>query len=227
MGWQRQKEEVVRAAGKLLERGLVTATSGNVSVRLPTKDGRLPTNDDGQLFAITPSGVPYEDMKTEDIIVIDSDVDVIEGEGVPSSESLTHVAVYEARSDVRCVIHTHSLYASVLAVAAVDLPPIIDEMVVYLGGPVKVAEYGFPSTEELGEKTVAALEDRNAVLIRNHGVVSTGTGVFEAMRASELVERAAHIFVEARAFGRVQELPAPAVEAERQIFKMQQHIAQE
>ena len=220
MGWQRQKKEVVQAARKLLERGLVTATSGNVSVRLPTKDGR-------QLFAITPSSVPYEAMKIEDVMVIDSDVDVIEGEGVPSSESLTHVAVYRARPDVGCVIHTHSLYASVLAVAAVDLPPIIDEMVVYLGGPVKVAEYGFPSTEELGENTVAALEDRNAVLVRNHGVVSAGAGVFEAMRASELVERAAQIFVQASAFGHVQGLPPLAVEAERQIFKMQQHIAQE
>ena len=220
MGWQRQKKEVVQAARKLLERGLVTATSGNVSVRLPTKDG-------SQLFAITPSSVPYEGMKIEDVMVIDGDVDVIEGEGVPSSESLTHVAVYRARPDVGCVIHTHSLYASVLAVAAVDLPPIIDEMVVYLGGPVKVAEYGFPSTEELGENTVAALEDRNAVLVRNHGVVSAGAGVFEAMRASELVERAAQIFVQASAFGHVQGLPPLAVEAERQIFKMQQHIAQE
>ena len=166
-------------------------------------------------------------MKIEDVMVIDGDVDVIEGEGVPSSESLTHVAVYRARPDVGCVIHTHSLYASVLAVAAVDLPPIIDEMVVYLGGPVKVAEYGFPSTEELGEKTVAALEDRNAVLVRNHGVVSAGAGVFEALRACELVERAAQIFVQASAFGHVQGLPPLAVEAERQIFKMQQHIAQE
>ena len=220
MGWQRQKREVVQTARKLLERGLVSATSGNVSVRLPTKGDR-------QLFAITPSSVPYEDMKVEEILVVDEDVDVIEGEGVPSSESLTHIAVYKARQDVWCVIHTHSLYASVLAVAAVDLPPIIDEMVVYLGGPVKVAEYGFPSTEELGEKTVAALEDRNAVLIRNHGVVSTGAGVFEAMRACELVERAAQIFVQARAFGHVQELPPEAVEAERQIFKMRQQTTQE
>lgn len=220
MPWQRQKRVVLQAAQKLLERGLVAGTSGNVSVRLPVEDDR-------QLFAITPSGIPYETMKTSDIIIIDDDCDVVEGEGIPSSESLTHVAVYTARPDVRCVIHTHSVYASVLAVAGIDLPPIIDEMVVYLGGPVKVAEYGFPSTEDLGEKAVAALGDRSAVLVRNHGAVIAGSDIFEAMRACELLERAAHIFVQARALGDVQELPPEVVEAERQIFKMRQGTAQE
>ena len=147
MKWQSERTIVVRAAQQLLRLGLVAATSGNVSLRLEgdEKEG---------LIAITPAGTDYETMTPEDIVVVDYDVDVIEGDAVPSSESLTHVAVYKARSDISAVIHTHSIYASVLAVAGVPLPPILDELVAYLGGPVEVAEYGFPSSEDLGEKAI-------------------------------------------------------------------------
>ncbi|MFQ5873355.1 MAG: class II aldolase/adducin family protein [Dehalococcoidia bacterium] len=220
MGWDVEKRSVVEAAQNLLARGLVAATSGNVSVYLGEKD-------DSKLIAVTPAGMPYETMTAGQIVVIDFEGEVVEGDGNPSSESLTHIAIYKARPDVRCVIHTHSVYASVLAVAGIELPPIIDELVVYLGGPVKVAEYGFPGTEELGEVACAALEDRNAVLLRNHGVVGVGRSTEDALRACELVERAAQIFLHATALGKVGVLPPEVVEAERNIFKMMQGHSQE
>ena len=161
-------------------------------------------------------------MTPEDIVVVDYDVDVIEGDTVPSSESLTHVAVYKARSDISAVIHTHSIYASVLAVAGVPLPPILDELVAYLGGPVEVAEYGFPSTEDLGEKAIQAMGERNAVFIRNHGVLAAGRDMPDALRACELVERAAQIYIQARSLGSVRTLPSEVVEAEVNIFRMRQ-----
>ena len=198
--------------------GLVAATSGNVSMRLEgdEKEG---------LIAVTPAGTDYETMTPEDIVVVDYDVDVIEGDTVPSSESLTHVAVYKARSDISAVIHTHSIYASVLAVAGVPLPPILDELIAYLGGPVEVAEYGFPSTEDLGEKAIQAMGERNAVFIRNHGVLAAGRDMPDALRACELVERAAQIYIQARALGSVRTLPSEVVEAELNIFRMRQGTA--
>ena len=218
MKWQTERTVVVQAAQQLLRLGLVAATSGNVSLRLEgdEKEG---------LIAITPAGTDYETMTPEDIVIVDYDVDVIEGDAVPSSESLTHVAVYKARSDISAVIHTHSIYASVLAVAGVPLPPILDELVAYLGGPVEVAEYGFPSSEDLGEKAIQAMGERNAVFIRNHGVLAAGRDMPDALRACELVERAAQIYIQARALGSVRTLPSEVVEAELNIFRMRQGTA--
>ena len=218
MKWQSERTIVVRAAQQLLRLGLVAATSGNVSLRLEgdEKEG---------LIAVTPASTDYETMTPEDIVVVDYDVDVIEGDAVPSSESLTHVAVYKARSDISAVIHTHSIYASVLAVAGVPLPPILDELVAYLGGPVEVAEYGFPSSEDLGEKATQAMGERNAVFIRNHGVLAAGRDMPDALRACELVERAAQIYIQARALGSVRTLPSEVVEAELNIFRMRQGTA--
>ena len=215
MKWQSERTIVVQAAQQLLRLGLVAATSGNVSMRLEgdEKEG---------LIAVTPAGTDYETMTPEDIVVVDYDVDVIEGDTVPSSESLTHVAVYKARRDISAVIHTHSIYASVLAVAGVPLPPILDELIAYLGGPVEVAEYGFPSTEDLGEKAIQAMGERNAVFIRNHGVLAAGRDMPDALRACELVERAAQIYIQARALGSVRTLPSEVVEAEVNIFRMRQ-----
>ena len=218
MKWQSERTLVVQTAQQLLRLGLVAATSGNVSMRLEgdEKEG---------LIAVTPAGTDYETMTPEDIVVVDYDVDVIEGDTVPSSESLTHVAVYKARRDISAVIHTHSIYASVLAVAGVPLPPILDELVAYLGGPVEVAEYGFPSTEDLGEKAIQAMGERNAVFIRNHGVLAAGRDMPDALRACELVERAAQIYIQARALGSVRTLPSEVVEAEVNIFRMRQGTA--
>ena len=218
MKWQSERTVVVQAAQQLLRLGLVAATSGNVSLRLEgdEKEG---------LIAVTPASTDYETMTPEDIVIVDYDVDVIEGDAVPSSESLTHVAVYKARSDISAVIHTHSIYASVLAVAGVPLPPILDELVAYLGGPVEVAEYGFPSSEDLGEKAIQAMGERNAVFIRNHGVLAAGRDMPDALRACELVERAAQIYIQAQALGNVRTLPSEVVEAEVNIFRMRQGTA--
>ena len=218
MKWQSERTVVVQAAQQLLRLGLVAATSGNVSLRLEgdEKEG---------LIAVTPASTDYETMTPEDIVIVDYDVDVIEGDAVPSSESLTHVAVYKARPDISAVIHTHSIYASVLAVAGVPLPPILDELVAYLGGPVEVAEYGFPSSEDLGEKAIQAMGERNAVFIRNHGVLAAGRDMPDALRACELVERAAQIYIQARALGSVRTLPSEVVEAELNIFRMRQGTA--
>ena len=215
MRWENEKRAVVDAAQRMLSLGLVAATSGNVSIYLGEENG-------SRLLAVTPMSMPYESMKPDDIMVIDFEGDVIEGEGNPSSESMTHIAVYNSRTDVKCVIHTHSVYASALAVTGTDLPPILDELVTYLGGPVKVAEYGFSGTEELGERACAALEDRNAVILRNHGALCVGRTVDEALRCCELLERAANIYVHASALGNIEVLPPDVVEAERNIFKMLQ-----
>jgi L-fuculose-phosphate aldolase len=211
--WDIQKQQVVETARRMATMGLVSGTSGNVSVRLGSYAGR-------DLMAITASGVSYDTLGADDIAIVDYEMEPVEGEAIPSSESLLHVAIYRRRPDVDAVVHTHALYSSVAAVAGVDIPPIVDEMVVTLGGAIGVSEYAFPGSSELAENVCDALGDRSAALIRSHGSVGVGHSLEEALDACALTEKVAQIFVMSSMLGKVTELPADVVEAETAIYRM-------
>ena len=211
--WQAEKREVVRTARRVLELGLVSGASGNVSVRLPGEGGR-------ELLAITPLGVPYDTLREEDVVVVDHEMEPVEGDLAPSSESLLHVGIYQGRPDAGAIIHTHAVYSSVAAVAGLEIPPIIDEMVVSIGGAIRVSEYAFPSTQQLAATVCAALGDRNAALIRSHGAVGVGADLREALDVCVLTERVAQIFVLSSLLGSVSTLPDDVVDAETAIFRM-------
>ncbi len=213
--WQAAKRDVVRAAQEMTAQGLVTGTSGNISVRLEPTDER-------ELMAVTPSGKRYSGLREDDIVVADFQVEPVEGDLVPSSEALLHTGIYKARPDVKAVIHTHSVFASVAAVAGLDIPPIIDEMVVRIGGPVLVSEYAFPGTEEVANNVCRALGERKAALIRNHGVVGVGGDLNEALEVCALTERVAQIFVYSSLLGKVNPLPKEIVDTEISLYRMRQ-----
>ena len=209
MSMDAAKRRVAEVARKMAELGLVSGTSGNVSARLPDA-----------LFAITPMGRSYEGMSADDIVVVDGDLYPVEGDLMPSSESLLHVAIYEARPDVGGIVHTHAVYSSAVAVAGLGIPPIVDEMVVVLGGEIRVSEYAPPASEELAERVCAALGNRDAALIRNHGAVGVGATPEDALDASILTERTAKIFVMSSILGRATALPDEVAESEATIFEM-------
>ncbi len=212
--WETQRREVTWAAREMAKRGLVSGSSGNVSVRLSPQDAPDP------LIAVTPSGKPYSALEEADIVVVDQDGEPVEGDGVPSSETLLHLALYRSRPDIAAVVHTHSLFASVAAVAGMEIPPILDEMATTLGGPVRVSEYGFPSSAELADKVALALGDRAAALIRNHGAVGVGGSAQEALEVCTLLERAAQIFIYTSLLGRATPVPQDSIEAEQAIYRM-------
>ena len=209
MSMDAAKRRVAEVARKMAELGLVSGTSGNVSARLPDA-----------LFAITPMGRSYEGMSSDDIVVVDRDLYPVERDLMPSSESLLHVAIYEARPDVGGIVHTHGVYSSAVAVAGLGIPPIVDEMVVALGGEVRVSDYAPPASEELAERVCAALGNRDAALIRNHGAVGVGATPEAALDASILTERTAKIFVMSSILGRTTALPDEVAESEAAIFEM-------
>jgi len=213
MNWSEEKQEVMDACRRIVVAGLVAGSSGNVSRRVVGPDG-------APLVAITPTRLPYHRLTVDDILVVDLEGDPVEGDGVPSSETLVHLAAYRARADVGAVIHTHSLYASALSVAGLEIPPIFDEQVVFLGGPVPVAEYAIAGSQELADNACAALGEGNAVLLSNHGVVGVGAGLEEAAAVCELVERLAQVYVFAHGLGQVRPLPENVVEVEKSIFRM-------
>jgi L-fuculose-phosphate aldolase len=208
---------VLAAVRRVAAAGLVSGASGNVSRRMRPPDGGAPG---GELVAITASSVPYHRFSASDVVVVDFDVEPVWGDAVPSSEALLHLAIYRARRDVGAVIHTHSLYASAFAVAGRQIPPILDEQVLTLGGPVEVAEYGASASEELAANAAAALGDRAAVLLRHHGVAGVGATLEEAVDVVALVERVAQIAAISLALGAPRVLPDEVVRMQQQVYRM-------
>jgi L-fuculose-phosphate aldolase len=210
--WNKEKEIVLAAARGMMEKGLVVGTAGNVSLRL-IPDGQL------RLLAITPSSRPYNSLSADDIQVIDFDGQTVEGELSPSMETGLHISIYLARPDVNAVIHTHSPFASAVAVAGLEIPAILDDQVAFLGGEIKLAGYTLTGSPEQKEKVLAALGDRNAVLMANHGAVGTGPTLNAAFTACELIEKTAGIYLLARSAGQVNSLTPEAVASERLIYE--------
>jgi L-fuculose-phosphate aldolase len=207
-----ERRAVLAAVERIVALGLVAGASGNVSQRICTPDG--------ELFAITASRVPYHRFTADDVLVVDFDIEPVTGDGVPSSESLLHGAIYRARPDVGAVIHTHSVHASAFAVAGQAIPPILDEQVLVLGGAVDVAEYGASASGDLADKAVFALGDRAAVLLRHHGLAGVGETLEEAVAVVELVERVAQIRALTFTLGGARELDATVVRAQQQVYRM-------
>lgn len=179
------REKIIQHGCMMLDSGLIVGTWGNISARIPE------TN----CIAITPSGRNYRNLQTEDIPILDLLGNSIEGACKPSSENALHLAIYNQRPDVQAIIHTHSTYATACAVAHVAIPPIVEDLIQLVGGGVDIADYAICGSNELANNAVAALGEKNAVLLANHGVVGCGISLHEAKIACELVEKTAKIFI--------------------------------
>jgi len=207
------KSAVVQVARAMSSEGLVVGSAGNVSARA----------GGGNAMYITPTRVPYPNLMPEDIVTVTFEGDPIEGEGLPSTESLMHGAIYEARPDVTAVVHAHPVHASAMAVRREAIPAFVDEQVVYLGGAVQVSRYAPAASEELAENAVAALGERRAVLLANHGTLTVGRDPEEALEMTRLTDRLAHIWLVASSRAGAHLLPTDIVEAEIELYRMTQN----
>jgi L-fuculose-phosphate aldolase len=191
---QEVRAAVITAALRLLDAGLVRGTSGNVSAR------------DGDLVAVTPTGVGYRRLDAASLPVVDLDGRVVDGRLAPSSELPLHLAVYRARPDVGAVVHTHSRFATTFAVLRQELPA-VHYLLARAGRRVRVAPYATYGTDELASACVAALAGDQAVLLANHGVVAVGAGLDRALLIAEAVEEVAELCWRARCLGTPAVLP--------------------
>lgn len=216
MIYESERARVCDYAIRMWKAGLVVGSAGNVSVRAP---------DPGR-FVITPSSIAYEALTPEQVVVVDEEGDLLELDDeefdrAPSFETPVHLAVYAARDDVKAIVHTHSRHASACAVARRPLPPVVDEMVVYLGGQVELAKYGTSGSDELAAQVVEALGPRSAVLLAAHGVLTTGKDLAKAFKNAELVEHVAEVVTLAGAMaGELERLPDEVIEAEKQMYEI-------
>ena len=208
-----QKNDLFHSVTLLHERGLIQGSNGNLSIRLERSQ-----------FLVTPSGTAYHNMEVADLVVVDDEFAVVEGNRMPSSEGYLHLAIYQARPDVHAVVHTHSPYASAVATTGQRIPPILDEMVVYLGGGIEVATYGFPGSEELASSVVQALDQRKAVLMRNHGLCAVGKDLEEATKLAIMAEHIAKVFIVASGIGGALEISPESFATEHEIYSMRQQV---
>jgi L-ribulose-5-phosphate 4-epimerase len=176
------KNQIVQAAQQLLAKGFLSATGGNLSVRILGQDA----------FAITPSNYDYAKMLPEDICVLDSNLNPLEGTRKPSVESAMHAAVYQVRRDVNAVIHTHQVYPSTLAIINAPIPALFDEQVRFLGKSVEIIPYA-PSGTGMLKNVIAKRigNHHNAYMMANHGALVFGHDLERALHNVDVLEKCA------------------------------------
>ena len=185
------KKYLVDCGMRMFKSGLTVETWGNISIKDPETG----------LIYLTPSGMDYDIIKPDDIIVMDREMNIVEGERKPTIEYGMHVRIMNARPDVHAVIHTHPVDSQVFACLHRDIPPIIDEAAQLLGGTVKCAEYALPGSDELADNVVSALGDGAACMMANHGAVCVGKDMDSAFRVCTVLEMTAKIYHKALAIG--------------------------
>lgn len=167
---------------RLADRGMVTATDGNVSVRLPNGN-----------IAATRSGFNKGMVTENDFVEVTINGEQIAGSGRPSTELGMHLFVYQQRPDVNAVVHAHPVYATGFATARIGLDACMFPEVIVGLGAVPLADYATPSTPEVAASLAPFVKNADAILLANHGVVTYGSELYEAYFKMEKVEHAAHI----------------------------------
>jgi L-fuculose-phosphate aldolase len=182
------RARLVRCGARLLADGLAAGSAGNLSVRV------------GDIVAITPSGIPYADMRPADVCLIALDGTELAGRETPSSETPMHLAVYARCAGAAAVVHTHSPEVIALSASRPELPA-IHYAITGLGGPVRVAPYRTFGSAGLAAAAVDALDGRSAVILRNHGAVTYGGNLAQAYDRALLLEWLARTYRLALSYG--------------------------
>jgi L-fuculose-phosphate aldolase len=193
---QETKEMVLWTAKEMLRTNLVEGTAGNLGARLP--DGNA---------VLTPSSLDYMEMTLDDLVVTDLDGNVLEGERGPTTEKALHLSALRMHDDIDATMHCHAKFATMFAVTRQPIPAVIEEVVVFIGGDVEVADYRTTGTDELADEVAKRVEDRAAVLMANHGIFAVGKTPKDVLHIASLVERTAEIVWGARQIGEVVPIP--------------------
>lgn len=198
---EKLRQEVWQMNLELPKNRLVSMTSGNVSGR-----------DRGTNYVvIKPSGVKYEDLKSSDMVVVDLEGKVIEGELRPSFDTLTHLYVYRHRQDVNGIVHTHSNYATSFAALGEPIPVCLTAMADQFGGPIPVGAYARIGEEEIGKEIIRSIGESPAILMKNHGVFTLGPSPRTALKTAVMLEDLAKTVFLAMLRGAPLEIPEEEV----------------
>lgn len=182
MSLDQLREIVWKCNLELPKNDLVRMTSGNVSGR----------DKESGLVVIKPSGLSFEEMRPEDMVVVDLDGRVVEGDLKPSTDTDTHLYVYQHRPDVFGIVHTHSPYASSFAVLGQPIPACLTSSAM-LGGEIPLGGYAPIGGEDIGQEIIDKIGPAMAIIMQNHGVFTIGSSAQEATKMAVEVEEIAKI----------------------------------
>lgn len=203
------KEELLAVAKEMLSCGLVHGTAGNLAARLPDSN-----------VVLTPSSVDYRTMTLADLVVCDLEGNVVEGERGPTTEKMLHLSALARQPDVHATMHCHAKYCTMFALTRKPIPAVIEEVLVFLGGDVPVAEYQTTGSLELADEVSSHLADRAAVLMANHGLFVVGRNPSHSLELAQLVELTAEIVWGASLLGEIVPLPDEIVERFSGYYRM-------
>jgi L-ribulose-5-phosphate 4-epimerase len=206
---EKQRHKLYQLHLELPRNGLVTWTSGNISLRDPETGFVL----------IKPSGVRYEVLQPEHMVVLDLDGKVLEGNLSPSSDTASHLYIYHQRTDVFGVVHTHSAYATAFAALGRPIPVYLTAQADEFGGPIPCAGFALIGGVEIGKLVVETIGDSPAVLLKNHGVFTVGASAEAAVKAAVMVEDVARTVWLALQLGTPDEIPAEDVAKLRRRYR--------
>lgn len=198
---ERLREEVYQLHLELPKNNLVAWTAGNLSARDPK------TN----LVVIKPSGVRYEKLTPEAMVIVNLEGRIIEGDLKPSSDTATHLYVYRHRDDVGGIVHTHSTYATAFAVVGQSIPAYLTAICDEFGGPIPVGNFARIGNDEIGREIIRSIGKCKAVLMKNHGVFTIGDTACAALKSAIMVEDAAKTLICATQLGEPLEIPPEEV----------------
>ena len=214
---QRVRDDVAALHAQLTRYNLVIWTGGNISGRVPGAD----------LFVIKPSGVEYDDLRADNMILCTLDGAVVPGspgsERSPSSDTAAHAYVYRHMSHVNGVVHTHSTYATAWAARGEPIPCVITGQADEFGGDIPIGPFAIIGDESIGEGIVATLANHRsrAVLMQNHGVFTIGTSPRDAVKAAVMAEDVARTVHIARQLGKTIPIPPEKIDS---LFERYQNV---
>lgn len=206
---EEQRNKIVEIGKRIQSDKLVPLTFGNFSIR----------DFETGYVCITPSGMPYETLTPEDIVVVDVDGNNVDGKRTPSIETGLHCAVYRKRPEVGSVVHTHSTFVTAWASCNKEIPSVVAEVAALVSGKVKCAPYRPCGSKELAEVTSDWLGDDDAVLLGNHGVLVVGADIYTAYMNAVIVEEGAKVAYYAQNIGEMRILDENECAYERESAK--------
>ncbi len=195
------RSEICRLHTELPRNHLVTWTSGNISGRDPGTG----------LVVIKPTGILYEQLTPENMVVVDLDGKLVEGDLKPSSDTFAHVYIYRQRPEINGVVHTHSTFATAWAAVGKPIPAVLTAICDEFGGPIPVGAYAKVGGDAIGQEIIRSIGSSPAILMKNHGVFTIGKTPEAAVKAAVMVEDVARTAFYASQLGQPDEIPPEEV----------------
>lgn len=212
---EKAKAEVLEGCRLIAARDYVLGAAGNISARAAGSD----------LVVITPAGGHLGEMREQDLVVVDLEGRKKEGAGAPSSEWPIHREIYRHRKELTAVVHTHSLYATAASsLERLQQIPVIDiEMVLHMGGDIRVAPFELPGSEELARSVTVFLGDRMCALLAHHGNVCVGRSMKQAVNCCDNLERSCEMYFAILSAGQtVSPIPQEYLQKAVKVFRQKQ-----